>query len=77
MSNEAEKISKIGCTNGQPAIEYWRYGNAALGEPHIVTRVQEFPDVASRDAAINCPIDEDESKAIATPARKTPSSMGL
>lgn len=47
-----EKVSAIGTKDGKPAIEYWRHGEAAKGEPSVVTRVQTFEDVAARDAAL-------------------------
>lgn len=47
-----ERVAAIGTKDGKPAIEFWRHGEAAKGEPSIVTRVQTFPDVASRDQAL-------------------------
>lgn len=47
-----EKVSAVGSKDGKPAIEYWRHGVAAKGEPSVVTRVQVFPDVATRDASL-------------------------
>lgn len=37
---------------GKPAIEWWRYGSAALGEPSIVTEVREYDSVQAQLAAI-------------------------
>lgn len=33
---------------GKPAIEWWRYGVAAKGEPSVVTEVREYPDEQAR-----------------------------
>lgn len=46
------KLGSFGTRNGVPAIQWWRYGEAAKGEPPVVTVVTEYPDTASRDAVV-------------------------
>ena len=47
---------KLGFTGrgptGLPAIQWWRHGAAAAGEPSIVTTLQEYPSEQARDAAV-------------------------
>ncbi|MDT8992763.1 hypothetical protein RQP54_17960 [Curvibacter sp. APW13] len=38
--------------NGLPAIEWWRYGEAAVGEPSVVTVVREYPTDSERLQAL-------------------------
>jgi hypothetical protein len=37
---------------GLPAIEWWRHGVAAAGEPSVVSTVQEYPTERARDEAV-------------------------
>jgi hypothetical protein len=47
---KAKKVCGFGEKDGLPAIQYWRYGIAAKGEPRIVLSLQTFPTIALRDA---------------------------
>lgn len=40
--------------NGKPAIQWWRYGVAAAGEPSVVTEVREYETERDRFLAFNC-----------------------
>lgn len=53
------KVGRFGRgPTGLPAIEWWRHGVAAAGEPSVVSTVQEYPTEHDRDEAVFAPTEE-------------------
>lgn len=56
MTNRKLKPFKFGQgPSGKPAIEWWRHGVAAAGEPSVVTVVREYESDAARQGALFAP----------------------